>query len=95
LEKIHRLGEDVRATKLCCSAILEVLFEAKDWKSLNEHILLLAKRRSQLKQVHSVSVCVLAESLIFCCAVSLRQLYFLRYIYQGFDHVIRFLSLVL
>lgn len=51
LEKQHRLGEDITATKLCCTAILDALFEAKEWKLLNEHILLLAKRRSQLKQV--------------------------------------------
>ena len=36
-------------------AILEVLREAGDWPGLNEHILLLAKRRSQLKQVGAVS----------------------------------------
>ncbi|KAK9826909.1 hypothetical protein WJX81_008396 [Elliptochloris bilobata] len=51
LEKQHRLGEDATATKAACAAILEVLFKAKDWKALNEHIVLLAKRRSQLKQV--------------------------------------------
>ena len=51
LEKQHRLGEDVTATKICCTAIIETLFLAKEWKLLNEHILLLAKRRSQLKQV--------------------------------------------
>ncbi|CAL5228222.1 g11312 [Coccomyxa viridis] len=50
LEKQHRLGEDVTATKICCNAIVETLFLAKEWKLLNEHILLLAKRRSQLKQ---------------------------------------------
>ena len=53
LEKQHRLGEDVTATKICCNAIVETLFLAKEWKLLNEHILLLAKRRSQLKQVDS------------------------------------------
>lgn len=52
LEKQHRLGEDVTATKICCNAIVETLFLAKEWKLLNEHILLLAKRRSQLKQVN-------------------------------------------
>ena len=51
LEKQHRLGEDVTATKICCNSIVETLFLAKEWKLLNEHILLLAKRRSQLKQV--------------------------------------------
>ena len=51
LEKQHRLAEDITATKKCCTAILDVLYQAKEWKLLNEHILLLAKRRSQLKQV--------------------------------------------
>ena len=51
LEKQQRLAEDVTGTKLCCAAILDILYEAKEWKLLNEHILLLAKRRSQLKQV--------------------------------------------
>lgn len=51
LEKVQRLAENSRATKLCCTAILEICYGAKDWKLLNEHIILLAKRRSQLKQV--------------------------------------------
>uniref|UniRef100_A0A061QT58 26S proteasome regulatory subunit N5 n=1 Tax=Tetraselmis sp. GSL018 TaxID=582737 RepID=A0A061QT58_9CHLO len=51
LEKVHRLAEDSQATKMCCQAILEACFNAKDWKLLNEHIILLAKRRAQLKQV--------------------------------------------
>ncbi|KAK9797011.1 hypothetical protein WJX73_004598 [Symbiochloris irregularis] len=50
LEKQHRLAENVTLTKACCLAVLDVLFEAQQWKDLNEHILLLAKRRSQLKQ---------------------------------------------
>lgn len=55
LEKQSRLSEDITSTKMCCKAILEVLYNAKDWQQLNEHILLLAKRRSQLKQVSSAS----------------------------------------
>lgn len=51
LEKQSRLSEDITSTKMCCKAILDVLYNAKDWQQLNEHILLLAKRRSQLKQV--------------------------------------------
>ena len=51
LEKQSRLSEDITSTKMCCKAILDVLYHAKDWQQLNEHILLLAKRRSQLKQV--------------------------------------------
>lgn len=31
-------------------AIVEICFEAKNWSALNEHIVLLSKRRSQLKQ---------------------------------------------
>lgn len=55
IEKVQRLAEDVTGTRLACQAILEVLFDAKDWSSLNEHIILLSKRRSQLKQVRSIS----------------------------------------
>lgn len=55
LEKQSRLAEDITSTKMCCKAILEVLYNAKDWQQLNEHILLLAKRRSQLKQVSNAS----------------------------------------
>lgn len=51
IEKGQRLAEDVTGTRLACTAVLEVLFEAKDWAGLNEHIILLSKRRSQLKQV--------------------------------------------
>jgi hypothetical protein len=51
LEKAQRLAENSRSTKLCCQAILEVCFDARDWKLINEHVVLLAKRRSQLKQV--------------------------------------------
>lgn len=51
LEKQQRLAEDITGTKMACTAILTILREAGDWKGLNEHILLLAKRRSQLKQV--------------------------------------------
>lgn len=51
LEKQNRLAEDITGTKMCCQAILEVLVQAGEWQQLNEHILLLAKRRSQLKQV--------------------------------------------
>jgi hypothetical protein len=50
LEKSSRLAEDITATKACCSAVLEACFHARDWKSLEEHVTLLAKRRGQLKQ---------------------------------------------
>ncbi|GAX73784.1 hypothetical protein CEUSTIGMA_g1235.t1 [Chlamydomonas eustigma] len=50
LEKSARVAEDISATKACCTAILSVCFKAKNWKLLEEEIMLLAKRRSQLKQ---------------------------------------------
>lgn len=51
LEKAARQGEDVTACKACCAAVLEACFNARDWRALEEHILLLSKRRGQLKQV--------------------------------------------
>lgn len=45
------MAEDVTASKAACSAILEVCYKAKNWKLLEEHIVLLSKRRGQLKQV--------------------------------------------
>lgn len=67
LEKQHRLGEDVTATKICCNAIIETLFLAKEWKLLNEHLLLLAKRRSQLKQVQCKLSWFCYVDAVCCC----------------------------
>lgn len=44
---------DITGTKKVVAGILETCFEAGDWKALNEQIVLLSKRRAQLKQVHS------------------------------------------
>ena len=52
---------------MCCKAILEVLYNAGDWQQLNEHILLLAKRRSQLKQVWHDRLC--SSSLVLHMSV--------------------------
>ncbi|GLC75741.1 hypothetical protein PLESTF_001680400 [Pleodorina starrii] len=56
LEKSSRLAEDVTATKACCSAILDVCYAARDWRALEENVLLLTKRRSQLKQAIQATV---------------------------------------
>lgn len=56
LEKAARQGEDITATKATCSAVLEVCFEAKQWKLLEENVMLLSKRRSQLKQVRQLRI---------------------------------------
>lgn len=73
LEKQSRLAEDITSTKMCCKAILEVLFDAGDWQQLNENILLLAKRRSQLKQASSHGkclLCLLCSSVSPCCFIA-------------------------
>lgn len=50
IEKQQRVAEDVVGTKMACTAILEIYFEARDWKQVQEYVQLLSKRRGQLKQ---------------------------------------------
>lgn len=50
LEKLARTSTDVLSTSRILVAIVEICLEAKNWAALNEHIVLLSKRRSQLKQ---------------------------------------------
>lgn len=50
LEKLTRTGADMISTSRVLVAIVEICFEAKNWSALNEHIVILSKRRSQLKQ---------------------------------------------
>ncbi|KAG7302868.1 26S proteasome non-ATPase regulatory subunit 12 [Plutella xylostella] len=50
LEKQTRTGADMASTSRILVAVVQICYEAKDWSSLNDHIALLAKRRSQLKQ---------------------------------------------
>ncbi|XP_046750804.1 26S proteasome non-ATPase regulatory subunit 12 [Diprion similis] len=50
LEKLTRTGADMVSTSRVLVAIVEICLEAKNWTALNEHIVLLSKRRSQLKQ---------------------------------------------
>lgn len=63
LEKMSRLAEDITAAKASCSAVLEVCYQAKQWKLLEEQIMLLAKRRSQLKQVGSTRAIWVSQGL--------------------------------
>ncbi|XP_038992579.1 26S proteasome non-ATPase regulatory subunit 12 homolog A-like [Hibiscus syriacus] len=56
VEKQMRLAGDVAATKKAVTEILQLCFEAKDWKSLNEQIINLSKKRGQLKQAVTVMV---------------------------------------
>ncbi|KAG7667361.1 hypothetical protein Ndes2526B_g04126 [Nannochloris sp. 'desiccata'] len=50
IEKQGRLAEDISSTKLACKTILQILFDAGDWKGLQETVVMLSKRRGQLKQ---------------------------------------------
>ncbi|KAE8715588.1 26S proteasome non-ATPase regulatory subunit 12-like protein A [Hibiscus syriacus] len=50
VEKQMRLAGDVAAIKKAVTEILQLCFEAKDWKALNEQIVNLSKKQGQLKQ---------------------------------------------
>lgn len=50
LEKQTRTGADMVSTGRVLVAIVQICREANNWTALNEHIVLLSKRRSQLKQ---------------------------------------------
>lgn len=50
LEKQTRTGADMVSTGRVLVAIVQICREANNWPALNEHIVLLSKRRSQLKQ---------------------------------------------
>lgn len=72
VEKQMRLVGDVAGTKKAATDILQLCFEAHAWKILNEQILVLSKRRGQLKQVIHLnehvflSVLILLKSLCVC-----------------------------
>jgi 26S proteasome regulatory subunit N5 len=51
VEKQTRLASDAFATGKVAVAIVQILFECKDWEGLNSNIVLISKRRQQLKQV--------------------------------------------
>ena len=55
VEKQIRLAGDVAGTKKAVTDILQLCFEAKAWKTLNDQIILLSKRRGQLKQVNEIT----------------------------------------
>ncbi|XP_027178753.1 26S proteasome non-ATPase regulatory subunit 12 homolog A-like [Coffea eugenioides] len=49
-EKQMRQNGDVAGTRKAVTEILQLCFEARAWKTLNDQIVLLSKRRGQLKQ---------------------------------------------
>ncbi|KAL6975943.1 26S proteasome non-ATPase regulatory subunit 12 A [Sarracenia purpurea var. burkii] len=56
VEKQMRLAGDIAGTKKAVTDILQLCFEARAWKTLNDQIALLAKRRGQLKQAVTAMV---------------------------------------
>lgn len=50
LEKLTRTAVDMISTSRILVAVVKICFEAKNWPVLNEHIVLLSKRRSQFKE---------------------------------------------
>ncbi|KMT02222.1 hypothetical protein BVRB_9g206820 [Beta vulgaris subsp. vulgaris] len=56
VEKQMRLAGDVVGTKKAACDILNICFEARAWKTLNDQIVLLSKRRGQLKQAVTAMV---------------------------------------
>ncbi|KOM40848.1 hypothetical protein LR48_Vigan04g104600 [Vigna angularis] len=55
-EKHARLAGDVAATRNAVTEILRLCFEARAWNTLNDQIVLLSKRRGQLKQAVTAMV---------------------------------------
>jgi len=49
LEKQTRTGADMMSTSKILVAVVKLCYEAKEWSLLNEHIILLTKKRSQIK----------------------------------------------
>lgn len=45
-------ASDMVSTSRILVAVVQMCYQAKDWDALNENIMLLTKRRSQLKQVY-------------------------------------------
>ena len=55
-EKTARLAADVGGTTELVKAMVSLCYDAKDWDKLNETIVLLSKRRAQLKQAVTAMV---------------------------------------
>lgn len=50
LEKKARIASDATSTARLTEAIVQLCFDAKNWDALNDNLVLLSKRRGQLKQ---------------------------------------------
>ena len=61
-EKKARLAGELSPTRKACLAILDLCDELKDWTALNQNMLIISKRRAQLKQV--IKECV-EKAMVF------------------------------
>jgi 26S proteasome regulatory subunit N5 len=52
LEKQTRTASDTHSTSRILSAIVRLCFETKNWDALNENIVIITKKRGQIKQVN-------------------------------------------
>jgi hypothetical protein len=55
---------EIAGTVRAAEAVMEVCIDTKDWKLVNEHILILSKRRSQMKQVRTDIFCQNFDALV-------------------------------
>ncbi|XP_078257558.1 26S proteasome non-ATPase regulatory subunit 12 [Rhinoraja longicauda] len=85
LEKQTRTASDMASTSRILVAIVKMCYDAKDWDILNENIVLLSKRRSQLKQAVTkmVQECYTYVSQITDLPIKLRLIDTLRTVTAG------------
>ncbi|XP_051889143.1 26S proteasome non-ATPase regulatory subunit 12 [Pristis pectinata] len=85
LEKQTRTASDMASTSRILVAIVKMCYDAKDWDALNENIVLLSKRRSQLKQAVTkmVQECYTYVSQITDLPIKLRLIDTLRTVTAG------------
>ncbi|KAI2663422.1 26S proteasome non-ATPase regulatory subunit 12 [Labeo rohita] len=85
LEKQTRTASDMVSTSRILVAIVQLCYEAKDWDALNENIMLLSKRRSQLKQAVAkmVQECYTYVDAVSDLSIKLRLIDTLRTVTAG------------
>ncbi|CAM4648258.1 unnamed protein product, partial [Caretta caretta] len=85
LEKQTRTASDMVSTSRILVAVVKMCYEAKDWDALNENIIILSKRRSQLKQAVAkmVQQCCTYVEEITDLPIKLRLIDTLRMVTEG------------
>ncbi len=49
IERVNRMAAAAPETSVVCVAIIRILHAEKDWRAIGEHVVLISKRRAQLK----------------------------------------------